>query len=127
VEAVKTKLLSYLAAAAAFLTALGALDLTGVLPLLPDNVAGGLTIALPLFATIVHLIKALGDAADDGKINGSFQCAPLMFVLALVVSLAATSCTSTIPWSVRTPYGDAQSDADGVITVTPRTVVIPAK
>ena len=66
---VKTKLLSLLAAIAAFLTFVGGLDLAGIIGFLPDVVATGFATALLLFAGNVHLIKALGDFVDDGRIN----------------------------------------------------------
>lgn len=69
----KTRLLSALAALAAVLTVIGSLDLSGILPILPDQVALVLATALPGLAAVVHTIKTIGDALDDGTINGSWK------------------------------------------------------
>jgi hypothetical protein len=83
----KTRLLSFLAAVAAVLTVLGGLDLSGMVHLFPDNVATGLATILPGLAAAVHLVKTIGDAFDDGEINGSFRavatgliCGSLLFL-----------------------------------------------
>ena len=88
---------------AAFLTLLGGLDLSGIIDVLPPQVATGLATALPLLAGVVHLIRALGDFIDDGKINGSFR--PLLLVLLLAALMLSPACTvgvdSSGGWSVR--------------------------
>lgn len=127
VQPVKTKLLSYLAAAAAFLTVLAGLDLSGIVHAMPDTWATGIATILPTLAGLVHFMRAVGDFADDGQFNGSFKCPALLFVLALVVSLMATSCVPSAVWSIRTPYGDAHSDDDGGFTVIPKPIVVPSK
>lgn len=103
---VKTRIPSFLAAAAAFLTLLGGLDLSGIVSILPAPVATGFATALPLLAGIVHLIKAFGDFLDDGKINGSFKALALFLVCGISVALA--SCAVPDGWRVnlQTPYGD---------------------
>lgn len=88
----KTRILSALAAVAAFLTLLGGLDLSGIIDVLPPRVATWLATALPLLAGIVHLIRALGDFIDDGKINGSFRSLLLVTLLAVLV-LGMSACT----------------------------------
>ena len=127
VRGVKTRILSALAAIAALLTALGGLDLSGVVNVLPEPLAAGLATALPMLVGIVHLIRAIGDFADDGKINGSFKCPALIFALALVISMFATSCSPSTPWHVITPYGDARGDADGTISIVAKPIIIPTK
>lgn len=71
---------------------LGGLDLSGIIDVLPPKVATGFATALPLLAGIVHLIKALGDFIDDGKINGSFKSF-LVVLLLLALTLSFSSCT----------------------------------
>ncbi|RYD39439.1 MAG: hypothetical protein EOP83_36780 [Verrucomicrobiaceae bacterium] len=101
----KTRILSAIAALAAFLTTIGGLDLSGIISLLPDTVATGFAVALPSLAGVVHLLKAIGDFADDGKINGSFL---LPFALlgglgACVLALSMTSCSvTTLPDGTQT-------------------------
>ena len=91
-DGVKTRILSALAAVAAFLTLLGGLDLSGIIDVLPPKVATGLATALPLLAGVVHLINALGDFLDDGKINGSFRSLLVLSLLA-VLMLGMSACT----------------------------------
>ena len=86
----KTRILSILAAVAAFLTMLGGLDLAEIISVLPEKVATVFATALPLLAGFVHLIKAIGDFVDDGKINGSFRV--LAFFAALSFALMSMSC-----------------------------------
>ena len=66
------KLLSALTAAFALVTALAAMDLSGIAPLIPGDadatvaaISGGLT-------TLLIIIRAIGDFVDDGQINNSF-------------------------------------------------------
>ncbi|MCW1887700.1 hypothetical protein OKA04_23385 [Luteolibacter flavescens] len=80
----KARILSILAAIAAFLTVLGGLDLSGMIHLFPNEVATGLTTALPALAVLTHLIRALGDAFDDGQINGSFKAIAFFLVLSVM-------------------------------------------
>lgn len=87
----KTRILSVLAAVAAFLTMLGGLDLSGIIDVLPPKVATGFATALPLLAGVVHLLNALGDFLDDGKINGSFKSF-LVALLLVALTLSFASC-----------------------------------
>jgi hypothetical protein len=80
---------------AAFLTMLGGLDLSGFIDVLPPKVATGFATALPLLAGIVHLINALGDFIDDGKINGSFKSF-LVALLLVALMLSFSSCTLAV-------------------------------
>ena len=108
----KTRILSALAAVAAFLTTIGGLDLSGIISLLPDSVATGFAVALPSLAGVVHLLKAIGDFADDGKINGSFL---LPFSLigglgACALALSMTSCSvTTLPDGTQTRRVDQEA------------------
>lgn len=122
----KTRILSILAAAAAFLTVLAGLDLSGIVHALPDTVATGIATVVPLLAGLRYLVVALADFVDDGQINGSFKCPALIAITALGLALLATSCGSSAGWSIRTPYGDAESGKDGIVIV-PKPVVLPAK
>ncbi len=87
----KTRILSFLAAVAAILTFLGGLDLSGIASILPDTVATAFATALPLFAGVVHLVKALADLIDDGQINGSIKVLAL-FLVAGALCGPLTSC-----------------------------------
>jgi succinate dehydrogenase hydrophobic anchor subunit len=91
----KARILSVLAAVAAFLTMLGGLDLSGIIDVLPPKVATGFATALPLLAGIVHLLNALGDFIDDGKINGSFKSS-LVVLLLVALTLTFSSCTLAV-------------------------------
>jgi hypothetical protein len=106
---------------------LGGLDLSGFTNVLPPNVAAVVSTAFPLLAGLVYLIRAVGDFADDGQINGSFKLHPVTLLVALAISLMATSCAPGVPWSVMTPYGDAHSDEDGAVHIAPKPIVIPQK
>lgn len=91
-----TRLLAFLATVGAFLTALGGADLSGLITLLPDQWAKGLVTVLPLGAAIVHFINIFGDAADDGKVNGSWKVklVPIVMWLTLgTLALGFTACT----------------------------------
>ena len=108
----KTRILSALAAVAAFLSTIGGLDLSGIISLLPDSVATGFAVALPSLAGVVHLLKAIGDFADDGKINGSFLL-PFAVVGGLgacALALSMTSCTvTTLPDGTQTRRVDQEA------------------
>ena len=113
---VKTKLLSFLAAVAAFLTFVGGLDLAGIVGFLPDTVATGFATALPLLAGIVHLIKALGDFIDDGKINQSWSVKlyPVALWLTLgVLSWPLVSCAAITSGVTGQPIATAPVKREG--------------
>ena len=127
------RFVSFLAAVAAFLTLLGGLDLSGFITLLPDNLATGFATALPLLAGITHLVKSLGDFADDGKINGSFKA--VLFLLACGFALANSSCAAVgsavtgqpIPATAvkrheGTPFNVASSDVYRAEAAPPETI-----
>lgn len=126
-KTVKAKLLSTLAAVAAILTVIGGLDLSGIINLLPANVATGFSVALPAIAALAHGVRAVGDHLDDGKRNDSWHyCHPFAVIGALLIALACVSCSAGTSWSIRTPYGDAES-AGGQVIIVPKPVVIPGK
>ena len=103
----KTRILSAVAAVAAFLTTLGGLDLSGIISLLPESVAQAFAIAFPSLAGVVHLLKALGDFADDGKINGSFL--PLIALLCALTLLLPSCSVTTAPDGTRTRRVDQEA------------------
>ena len=114
------KFVSFLSGILALLTVVGGLDLTGLITLLPDNVAKVFVIGLPALAGIKHLIIDLGDFADDGQINGSFKLLPLLLWLAVgALSFASLACgTGTI-----LKFGKS-----GIEIIPPATpIVIPVK
>ena len=92
---------------AAFLTTLGGLDLSGVISLLPESVAQAFAIAFPSLAGVVHLLRALGDFADDGKINGSFL--PLVALLCALALLLPSCSVTTAPDGTQTRRVDQEA------------------
>lgn len=117
-----------LASGAAILTVLGGLDLSGLVSILPAPVATGFSVALPALAAVLHAVKAIGDSADDGKMNDSFRyCHPLVMLCALLVALASSSCTTGSEWSVQTPYGVAGTGETGGIHIIHTPPVIAGK
>ena len=96
-----------MAAVAAFLTTLGGLDLSGIITLLPESVAQAFAIAFPSLAGVVHLLRALGDFADDGKINGSFL--PLVAMLCALALLLPSCSVTTAPDRTQTRRVDQEA------------------
>ncbi len=88
----KRKLLNGLLALAGLCTVIGGLDLTQILPLLPDHVAAWLAMALPVVITAEKLIVAIGDLLDDGKRNDSFRVGALALLLIPALLFALPSC-----------------------------------
>jgi hypothetical protein len=104
-------ILRILTAISAGATSLAAFDLGGVLHLVPGKYAvilGGLTLALKASKEVAVVV---GDYLDDGKRNGSFNCAPLAFIAAgLIAVLGMTSCvTTTAPDGTKTEKTDAEA------------------
>ncbi|MBB5351361.1 hypothetical protein HNR46_001597 [Haloferula luteola] len=92
------KALHILAAVAAACSALGGLDLKGIINILPENVAGVIAI-LPVAAIALgHVILLVGDYLDDGKKNDSFgKLSAILLPLLLAVGfLTLQSCTGVI-------------------------------
>jgi len=101
----KTRILTWLTAIAGIATILGGLDLTEILPLLPDHIAAMLTLALPVVITVGKIAVAIGDLLDDGLRNNSFKVG-LMLLLAVLLAAGMTSCVASIDaagdWAFRT-------------------------
>jgi len=128
----KAKILSVLTAILAIVAVLGALDLSGLVSLVPGDNAAVLTYITGGLATLGTIIRAIGDMLDDGQANGSFgklRCHPLALVLAgFLVALALGSCAQMrgLNLSLSSPWGDVSS-IDGMTTISPKVIVIPAK
>lgn len=67
------KALLILAAVGAALSALGGMDIVGIITFLPDQWASFLAIAPPIAAASVHVIQAVGDVLDNGIRDNSFK------------------------------------------------------
>lgn len=128
--------IAILLAIGAFLTGIGGLDLSGVIDLLPPQVARVLATALPLSAALAHVINAVviqlrksSEQAREQAQPTRFQFSPIALLAALLSSLAAIVLSSCAGWSVsvRSPYGDVNSDKSGSVVITPKPVVIPTK
>jgi hypothetical protein len=66
------KLVSTITAVLAVLTTLGALDLTGILPIIPGDHSATLTWITGGIATLITILRAIADLLDDGQINNSY-------------------------------------------------------
>lgn len=95
----KERALLWLTVIAGICTVIGGLDLTQILPLLPDHVAAWLVMALPSVVTIQKATVAIGDLLDDGIKNDSFKVGLLIGGLILGCQLL-TGCAGT-PVAVR--------------------------
>ena len=123
-----SKALSFITAALAVITALAALDISGIVSLIPGAHDGLVAIIAGSLATLGTILRAIGDFMDDGKVNGSygkFQCHPLAFLAAAVITLALSSCagltvTASLPW------GEVSS-SDGETEVILRPIILPTK
>jgi hypothetical protein len=89
---VKAKLLRLLSVVGLVLAALASLDLTGYTALLPPAYAGKALAAGLIIAALRDLILAIGDVADDGKRNHSWQPLVVWMVVPLFL-LALPSCS----------------------------------
>jgi hypothetical protein len=87
------KLKAVLAVVAALAATLAGLDLTGIIAVMPPEVAKVLVIVPSAAAVVVHAVAAFNKALDS---NGKTQCHPLVWALALVVALASCSCTLAV-------------------------------
>jgi len=86
----KAKLLSVCTAILAIVAMLGGLDLSGVITLIPGGNAEMVTLISGGLATLGAIARAIGDLADDGKVNGSFgklQMSPITFLLCVIIAL----------------------------------------
>lgn len=104
------KFLLILAVVGAALSALGGLDLAGVITFLPKQWAGALAIVPPVAAAMLHFVMLIGDILDDGEQNGSFKIGnyrvkvdkvPLIAVFAVAL-LFLPSCTNPVGMALLT-------------------------
>jgi hypothetical protein len=127
----KAKLLSVCTAILAIVAMLGGLDLSGVITLIPGGNAEWVTLISGGLATLGTIARAIGDLADDGKVNGSFgrlQMSPVTFLVAVLIAIIAgctTSCAG-LNASLRTPYGNIRS-INGQTTITAIPFIIEGK
>lgn len=92
----KQRILLWLTAIAGICTLIGGLDLTEILPLVPDQVAAALTLALPAVITIGKIATIIGDLLDDGLRNDSFKSGGTWLLLLAVIlgSQLLTGCVA---------------------------------
>lgn len=127
----KAKLLSVCTAILAIVAMLGGLDLSGVITLIPGGNAEMVTLISGGLATLGTIARAIGDLADDGKVNGSFgklQMSPITLLIAVIISIIAgftTSCTG-LNATLRSPYGSIRS-INGQTTIAPIPFIIEGK
>lgn len=123
-----SKALSFITAALAVITALAALDISGIISLIPGTHDGLVAIIAGSLATLGTILRAIGDFLDDGQVNGSygkFQCHPLVFVCALILTLALSSCAG-LTVTAALPWGEVSS-SDGETEVILRPIILPTK
>lgn len=91
------KLLSIITAVLAVVTVLAALDLTGLVTLIPGGNAAMVTWVSGGLATLGTILRAIGDLLDDGQANGSYgklRMHPGTFLLACALAVLAVSLSS---------------------------------
>lgn len=76
------------------LSAMAALDLTGVASLLEPGMAKYLLAAGPAALAVKELVVVLGDLFDDGKPNKSFKIGLFCFAMALLTLPLLSSCAT---------------------------------
>jgi hypothetical protein len=124
-----SKILSALTALLAIVTALAALDLSGIAALIPGDHDALVAIISGTLATLGTILRAIGDLLDDGQVNGSYgrlRCHPLVFFAAGILALASLSSCAGLRLDAATPWGDLSS-LDGQTALTLRPIVLPAK
>ncbi|MDB6078666.1 MAG: hypothetical protein JWO82_2413 [Akkermansiaceae bacterium] len=121
-----SKLKSFGAAALALITALGALDPSKFLPFLPPDVAHWVPIVLAACATIAHFFSGVAKVAEDaGPKTPAQSLVPLLLIAAVcTLALGMTSCNSTVPWSVTTPYGNLNSSQGNTVYTPPAAPIV---
>lgn len=84
------KLKAALAVVAALAATLAGLDLTGIIAVMPPEVAKVLVVVPSAAAVVVHLVGAFNRALDG---NDEVKCHPLAMVAALMLIFMSASCT----------------------------------
>jgi hypothetical protein len=87
-------ILRFLTCVGSTLSAVAALDLTGVASLLDPTMAKYLLAAGPAALAVKELIVVLGDLFDDGKPNQSFKLGLFCFAMALLTLPFLASCAT---------------------------------
>jgi hypothetical protein len=104
----KTKLLRILSFIGLIIAALGAIDLNGLVSILPADTAGYVLAAGLILSAVKEIVLVVGDVADDGQRNGSFKL-PLIVLFCSLLCLALPGCVTS-----RTTI----TSPDGTVTVT---------
>ena len=121
----KIAILRFLTAVGSGLSALAALDLTGVSQFFDPGLAAYLLAAGPVALTLKELVVSSGDWIDDGKLNKSFRIGLFCFAVAVLTLPFLSSCASLPPVSgtVISEDGRVSVHPDGrvEIIVNPRT------
>lgn len=83
------------------LGAVGGADWINLIALFPEETAKWLAVSGPAFAAAVRpVIEFFGDWIDDGQLNKSFRISAILLPMALVFSLALSSCAGvTSGWT----------------------------
>jgi hypothetical protein len=118
----KQRILLWLTAIAGICTVIGGLDLTEILPLLPNPVAAWLTLALPVVVTVGKIVLIIGDLLDDGIRNDSFKGGTWLLLLIAVLACSGLSgCVAALDqhgdWSFRTDPHVVDRVLDHVLVV----------
>lgn len=90
----KIAILRFLTAVGSGLSALAALDLTGVSHFFDPAVAAYLLAAGPVALTLKELVVSIGDWIDDGKLNKSFKIGLFCFCVAVLTLPFLASCSA---------------------------------
>jgi hypothetical protein len=106
-------ILRFLTAVGSTLSAVAALDLSGVANLFEPGVSQYLLAAGPAALALKELVVVLGDIFDDGKPNKSFKLGLFALALALLMVPLLGSCARPLPIS-----GEFKSDK-GTLFVHP--------
>jgi hypothetical protein len=110
-----SRIKSFLAAIAALAATLAALDLTGIIALMPQEVAKWVVIVPSAAAAVVHFAQSLRENLDKYGL-----------AIAISAALFLPSCAG-LSFTVSSPWGDASSQDGGPLSITPRPIIIPAK
>jgi len=130
----KARALSIMTAALAVIAMLSALDLSGLINLIPGGNEGLVALITGALATLGTIIRAIGDWLDDGEVNNSFgrlRMHWLTFLAACVIAaLGAMSigCADLAGTSIslQSPWGSVES-RDGATIIHPMPIIIPGK
>ncbi len=130
----KAKILSIMTAILAVIAMLSALDLSGLISLIPGGNDAMVALISGSLATLGTIIRAVGDLLDDGVVNNSFGKLRMhwtTFVLASLIAVLGSLCMSCsdlrgVNLSLQSPWGSVESQ-DGNTVISPRPFVFPTK